>query len=241
MGTDEVLEDLGPAGGRERGSGSRSCGPTSAWSPALLRRVAAEADRLGVVLTFEVQGTATPGRPRRRGRAGPAAETGSPYLGLTMDFSVTSRALPGRAGHGAPPPGAGRGRIAAVHRIWAEDWPIGRRIGTALARGRRAPAGAAADRPGRRRARPVRPHGARRLGGRAAGRPPRARQDLGSRRRGDPRAARRLARRPGCGGYSGAVVSEWGGHEMLDRAEADALTVTRDHLALLAELVADPG
>ena len=37
-------------------------------------------------------------------------------------------------------------------------------------------------------------------------------------------------------GYSGAVVSEWGGHEMLDRAEADALTVTRDHLALLAEL-----
>ena len=31
-------------------------------------------------------------------------------------------------------------------------------------------------------------------------------------------------------------MSEWGGHEMLDRAEADALTVTRDHLALLAEL-----
>ena len=39
-------------------------------------------------------------------------------------------------------------------------------------------------------------------------------------------------------GYPGAVVSEWGGHELLDRADAEALTVTRDHLALLRELTA---
>ena len=39
--------------------------------------------------------------------------------------------------------------------------------------------------------------------------------------------------------YAGAVVSEWGGHELLDRADADALTVTRDHLALLRDLAAD--
>jgi hypothetical protein len=36
--------------------------------------------------------------------------------------------------------------------------------------------------------------------------------------------------------YEGAVVSEWGGHEMLERADADSLTVTRAHLNLLAEL-----
>lgn len=39
-------------------------------------------------------------------------------------------------------------------------------------------------------------------------------------------------------GYRGAVLSEWGGHELLDRADADALTVTRDHLDLLRELSA---
>ena len=38
-------------------------------------------------------------------------------------------------------------------------------------------------------------------------------------------------------GYSGAVVSEWGGHELLDRADADALGLTRAHHDLLAELV----
>ena len=39
--------------------------------------------------------------------------------------------------------------------------------------------------------------------------------------------------------YAGAVVSEWGGHELLDRADADALAVTRAHHDLLAELSAD--
>jgi hypothetical protein len=37
-------------------------------------------------------------------------------------------------------------------------------------------------------------------------------------------------------GYGGAVVSEWGGHELLDRADADALAVTRAHHDLLVEL-----
>jgi hypothetical protein len=40
-------------------------------------------------------------------------------------------------------------------------------------------------------------------------------------------------------GYEGAVVSEWGGHELLDRADADALAVTRDHLDLLRMLVGE--
>ena len=40
-------------------------------------------------------------------------------------------------------------------------------------------------------------------------------------------------------GYRGAVVSEWGGHELLDRADADDLAVTRAHLDLLSGLVAE--
>ena len=38
-------------------------------------------------------------------------------------------------------------------------------------------------------------------------------------------------------GYRGAVVSEWGGHELLDPPDADPFAVTRAHLALLSELV----
>ena len=42
-------------------------------------------------------------------------------------------------------------------------------------------------------------------------------------------------------GYEGAVVSEWGGHELLDRVAAAALAVTRAHHALLTELAAVPA
>jgi hypothetical protein len=40
-------------------------------------------------------------------------------------------------------------------------------------------------------------------------------------------------------GYAGAVVSEWGGHEMVDRADADAMVLTEAHVTLLAELIAE--
>jgi hypothetical protein len=42
-------------------------------------------------------------------------------------------------------------------------------------------------------------------------------------------------------GYHGAVVSEWGGHELLDSADADPLAVTRTHVQLLSELVRRPA
>ena len=205
--------------------------------PALIRRVAAEADRLGVVLTFEVQGTATPDAPAVVDVLSLQQETGSPHLGLTMDFSVSSRSLPGVLDTAFRRRGLAEDAIAAVHRSWAEDSPIGRRIGTALAQvvghpqeqaltvlvagvlgrcGRTEPADWA-------EVLPVVHHAHAKF------------WDPDVEEVREPHGAWLDAL--DAAGYRGAVVSEWGGHEMLDRAEADALTVTRAHLDLLSELV----
>lgn len=204
--------------------------------PALIRRAAAEADRLEVVLTFEVQGVATPDAPAVMDVVDLQAETGSPYVGLTMDFSVTSRSLPGVLDTALRRNGLAEDAIAEVHRIWGEDLPIGRRIGAALGLvaghpqehpltvlvagvlgrcGRTEPAEWA-------HVLPVVHHAHAKIWD----------PDVEAVR--EPHGAWLAAL--DAAGYSGAVVSEWGGHEMLDRIDADALTVTRDHLALLAEL-----
>jgi hypothetical protein len=204
--------------------------------PALLRRVAAEADRLEVVLTFEVQGVATPDAPAVVDVLDLQAGTGSPYLGLTMDFSVTSRSLPGVLDTALRRNGLAEDAIAEIHRIWGEDLPIGRRIGTALA----LVAGHPQEQPltvlvagvlgrcGRTEPAewadvfPVVHHAHAKIWD----------PDVEAVR--EPHGAWLAAL--DAAGYAGAVVSEWGGHEMLDRTEADALTVTRDHLHLLADL-----
>jgi sugar phosphate isomerase/epimerase len=204
--------------------------------PALLRRVAAEADRLEVALTVEVQGAATPDAPAVVDVLELQAETGSPYVGLTMDFSVTSRSLPGVLDTAFRRLGLPDERIAAIHRTWAEDWPIGRRIGAAL--------GEIAGHP---QEQPLTVLVAGVLGRCGRTEPADWAEVLPVVRHAhakiwDPEVE--AIREPHGAwlaaldsfGASGAVVSEWGGHEMLDRAEADALTVTRDHLALLAEL-----
>ncbi len=202
----------------------------------LIRRAAAEADRLGVVLTFEVQGTATPDAPAVVDVLDLQAETGSPFLGFTMDFSVTSRSLPGVLDTAFRQNGLPEDAIAEVHRIWAEDWPIGRRIGTAL--------GQIAGHP---QEQPLTVLVAGVLG--RCGRTEPAEwadvlpvvhhahakfwdPDVESVR--EPHGAWLAAL--DAAGSSGAVVSEWGGHEMLDSSEADALTVTSAHLELLGEL-----
>ena len=208
--------------------------------PALLRRVAAEADRLEVVLTFEVQGVATPDTPAVVDVLSLQQETGSPYLGFTMDFSVTTRALPGVLDHGLRRNGLAEDAIAEIHRIWALDLPIGQRIGMGLAQvaghlqehaltvlvagvlgrcGRTEPAEWA-------HAFPVTHHAHAKIWD----------PDVEAIR--EPHGAWLAAL--DAAGYTGAVVSEWGGHEMLDRTEADALTVTRDHRRLLAELSPAP-
>lgn len=204
--------------------------------PALVRRAAAEADRLEVVLTFEVQGVATPDAPAVVDVLDLQAETGSPFLGLTMDFSVTSRSLPLVLDAALRRNGLSDDAIAEVHHLWAEDLPIGRRIGTAL--------GLVAGHP---QEQPLTVLVAGVLG--RCGRTEPAEwaevlpvvhhahakfwdPDVESVR--EPHGAWLAAL--DAAGYAGTVVSEWGGHEMLDRSEADALTVTRDHLTLLAEL-----
>ena len=81
-----------------------------------------------------MQGTATPDAPAVVDVLALQQETGSPYLGFTMDFSVTSRALPDVLDRAFRRLGLADDAIAAVHRIWAEDWPIGQRIGRRSAR-----------------------------------------------------------------------------------------------------------
>jgi hypothetical protein len=203
---------------------------------ALLRRLADEADRLEVVVTFEVQGNATPDAPAVLDIRTVQAETGTPFLGLTMDFSVTSRSLPRVLDTGFRRLGLAEDRIAAIHRIWGEDLPIGQRIGTAL--------GEIAGHPNQQ---PLTVLVAGVLGRCGRTEPaewvdvlPVVRHahaklwdpDVESVR--EPHGA--WLRQLDAAGYAGAVVSEWGGHEMLERADADALTVTRDHLALLREV-----
>jgi hypothetical protein len=204
--------------------------------PEVLRGAAAAADELEVVLTCEVQGAATPDAPAVVDVLGLQARTGSPFLGLTMDFSVTSRSLPGVFDTGLHRLGLAEDRIAAIHRIWDEDRPLGQRIGAAL--------GEIAGHP---QEQPLTVLVAGVLGRCGRSEPVEWAEVLPVVRHAhakfwDPDVE--AVREPhgawlaelATAGYAGAVVSEWGGHEMLDRADADALTVTRDHLGLLAEL-----
>ena len=237
MSTAEVFEDLRPQLAAARRLGFPMVRTHLGMEPELLRRTAAEADRLGVVLTFEVQGTATPDAPAVVDVLELQAETGSPYLGLTMDFSVTSRSLPGVLDTALRRLGLTDDVVDEIHRIWAQDEPIGRRIGAGLQVvaghreehaltvlvagvlgrcGRTEPADWAAVLPLVR-------HAHAKIWD----------PDVEAVR--EPHGAWIAALDDF--GYHGAVVSEWGGHEMLDRADADALDLTRAHLALLGELV----
>jgi sugar phosphate isomerase/epimerase len=238
-GIDEMAEDLTAQLETAQRLGFRMARSHLGWDRELIRRVATEAERLGVVLTFEVQGTATPGSPPVVDVLSLQQETGSPYVGLTMDFSVTSRALPDVLDRALRRLGLADDAVADVHRIWVQDLPIGRRIGEALSTvaghpqqepltvlvagvlgrcGRTEPADWA-------EVLPVVHHAHAKFWD----------PDVETVR--EPHGAWLTAL--DAAGYAGAVVSEWGGHEMLDSAEADALTVTRAHLRLLGEL--DPA
>ena len=233
---DEALEDIRPQLEAAARLGFPLVRATLGMTPALLRRVTDEAERLGLVLTFEVQGTTTPDAPAVVEVLELQAATGTAHLGLTLDFSLTTPELPeafdtALARHGLPDD-----RIAAVHEAWQQDGPLGPRIGAAL----RAVAGHPAlanlvagifVRTGRQQPEdwaavlPLVRHAHAKF------------WDPGVESVREPHGAWLAALESA--GYAGAVVSEWGGHELLDRADADALAVTRHHLDLLRELVGE--
>ena len=237
MSTEAAYADIQPQLEVAARLGFRTVRATLGMEPALLRRVADEATRLGVVLTFEVQGATPPDAPAVAEVLSLVERTGSPFLGLTLYFSLTTPTLPVAFRAALSRLGLPKQRIAAVHRIWAEPDALGRRIGAALGWISGHPAEAELTnliagmftRTGRRQPAdwaPVLPfvrHAHAKLWD----------ADVGPVRRshGDWIAALDGA------GYSGAVVSEWAGHELVDRADADALTITRAHLDLLSGLV----
>jgi len=241
MSADQAFEDVQPQLEVASRLGFELVRATLGMEPALLRRVAEECERLGIALTFEVQGVTPPDAPAVAEVLSLREETGSPYLGLTLDFSLTTPALPVAFGTALRRLGLPAAAVTAVHRIWAQDEPVGRRIGAALAwlgghpeeaalttlvagmfgrTGRWQPADWASVLPAVRHAH-------------AKFWDP----EVESVR--EPHGAWISALESA--GYTGAVVSEWGGHELLDRADADALAVTRAHHDLLVELAGRPA
>jgi hypothetical protein len=236
MTEDEAFEDIRPQLEVASRLGFQLVRATLGMESRLLRRVADECERLGIVLTFEVQGVTPPDAPAVAEVLTLQEETGSPYLGLTLDFSLTTPALPVAFGTALRRLGLAAAASTAIHRIWAQDEPVGRRIGAALAwvsghpeeaalttlvagvfgrTGRWQPADWASTLPAVRHAH-------------AKFWDPTVESVR------EPHGAWITALKRA--GYSGAVVSEWGGHELLDRADADALAVTRAHHDLLVEL-----
>jgi hypothetical protein len=239
MTEDEAFDDLRPQLEAAARLGFPLVRATLGMEPALLRRVAAQAERLGVVLTFEVQGATPPDAPAIVDLLELQAATGTAYLGLTLDFSLTTPALPEAFRTALVRQGLSDDRVAGVYRAWAQDAPLGPRIGAALAAVAGHPAQSFVTnlvvgvfvRTGRwqpgewAHVLPVVRHAHAKFWD----------PDVESVR--EPHGAWLAALADA--GYDGAVVSEWGGHEFLDRADADALTVTGHHLALLRELAAE--
>ena len=237
MSEDEAFEDIRPQLATAARLGFPLVRATLGMSPSLLRRVADQAERLGLVLTFEVQGTTTPDAPAVVELAELQTATGTPHVGLTLDFSLSTPSLPDAFCSALVRQGLSVAQVAAIHQAWAQDAPLGPRIGAALAAlsghpaepyisnlvagifvrtGRQQPADWAALLPLVRHAH-------------AKFWDPDVESVRGP--HGTWLAALQHA------GYAGAVVSEWGGHELLERSDADALTVTCTHLDLLGELL----
>jgi hypothetical protein len=238
MTEDEAFTDLAPQLAAAARLGFPQVRAPLGLTGGLLRRVVGAAERLDLVVTVEVQGTNAPDSPAVVEVRDLQRETGTAHLGFTIDFSLTTAALPVAFGHALRRLGLPGPDVTEVHRIWSTEQPIGERIGAALAvlRGR--------------------PNEAE-LGTLVAGillrsgrwRPADWADVLPLARHAhakffDPAVESVRASHASWlaaladAGYTGAVVSEWGGHELLDRADADALAVTRAHHNLLAELVA---
>ena len=223
MTTDEAFADIRPQLDVAARLGFGAVRATLGMEPALVRRVLAEAERLGVVLTFELQGATAPDAPAVIDVLALREETGSPYLGFTLDFSLTTPALPAAFGTALRGSASRTRRSRRAPRLGRTRTPgSGRPSRRSPATATRRPptwspacsAGAAAGNP------PTGPTCCRPSGTRTRSSGIRTVESVRT-----PHGAW-LSALAGAG-YRGAVVSEWGGHELLDRADADALAVTR--------------
>jgi hypothetical protein len=240
MSEDEAFEDIQPQLEVASRFGIPVVRAALGMAPGLLRRVAAECERLDVVLTFEVQGVNAPDSPAVVEVVTLQEETGSPYLGLTLDFSLTTPALPDAFVTALRRLDVADDAVTAIFAAWQPDEALGQRMQAAFS----TVAG-----------HPNEPQLQMLIAG-VFGRTGRWKPDdwvhllplvrHAHAKFWDP--AVESVRAPHgawlsaleSAGYAGAVVSEWGGHELLDTTDADALEVTRAHLDLLAELTADP-
>jgi sugar phosphate isomerase/epimerase len=238
MSVDQAFDDLQPQLAAGRRLGFPLVRATLGMESALLRRAAAEAARLGIGLTFEVQGPVSPDDPAVVEVLELRESTDNPYLGLTIDFSLTTPELPASFDDALRRRGVPDEVIAAVHDIWAQEAPMGPRMHAALAAVQQLPQHEAIE--------PI-------VGGmfvRTGRQDPSAWVDVlpavmhahakfwdadVETVRG-PHGAWLAAL--DTAGYEGAVVSEWGGHELVDRHEVDAIAVTRAHLDLLRQITA---
>jgi hypothetical protein len=239
MNDDEAMEYLRPQLEVASRLGFELVRATLGMSKELLGRVAAEADRLGIALTFEVQGVIPPDHPAVLDILALQQETGSPHLGLTLDFSVTTPALPDAFATALSRLGLSDDEVTTVYRAWEAQDPLDQRMQAALATVGGHPNEHALvmliagifGRAGRwqpadwTEVLPIVRHAHAKFWD----------PDVEAVR--EPHGAWISAL--DSAGYAGAVVSEWGGHELLDRADADAFAVTRAHLELLRELTAD--
>jgi hypothetical protein len=239
MTDEEAYDDLQPQLQVASRLGFRLVRATLGMSPELLRRVTDECERLGIVLTFEVQGANTPDSPAVVDILTLQEQAGSPYLGLTLDFSLSMPDPPAALETALRRRGTDHAVVVAVDRAWRSAQPLGARMGEALAAVKGQPAeesltvlvAGLLGRAGRGQpqdwidALPLVHHAHAKFWD----------PDVESVR--EPHAAWLSALN--AAGYDGAVVSEWGGHELLDTADVDALTVTRAHLDLLTELTSN--
>jgi hypothetical protein len=239
MSEDEAFDDIQPQLYAAARLGFPLVRATLGMAPGLLRRVAAEADRLGIVLTFEVQGVNAPDAPAVEDIVALQQETDSPYVGLTLDFSLTTPALPDAFATALHRLDVPEDAVTSIFAAWQPHEPLGQRLQAAVALVAGHPnepqlqmlIAGVFGRTGRWQPEewahllPLVRHAHAKFWD----------PDVEAVRA--PHAA--WLKALDAAGYAGAVVSEWGGHELLDSSDADALEVTRTHLDLLAELTND--
>jgi hypothetical protein len=239
MGVDEAMDDLRPQLDAAVRLGFAQVRTALGMSPELLRLATREAEQLGLVLTLEVQGATPPNAQAVLDVLELQSETGTPHLGLTLDFSLSTPALPASLPAALRRLGAAGHQIAAIQDAWALQAPVGARIGTALS----ALAGHPAEQILTNLVVGIFIRTGQQQPADWADVLPVVRHAHAKFWEADVEALRTPFRAwlnaLDDAGYSGAVVAEWGGHELLDSVDADALTVTRAHVGLLRELVAE--